>query len=335
MSFPNVMPFGQLPDGRQVERITLRGGGVTLCLLTHGARVQDLRLAGVDHPLVIGSDTIAPYLNEMMYHGAIVGRCANRIAQARFDLDGGTFYTDPNEWGLQTLHGGADGTSSQIWQIAAVSHDRASLICELPDGHMGFPGAMSITVTYSVLSGDTVTIDISAKTDRATLCNFTHHGYFFLDGKKTITDHALWIDADYYLPVDNTLIPTQEGPAPVQDTRFDFRVPRVIGTAGLDHNFCLNNSNGKLRPVASLTAPGGLTMEVQTDQPGLQVYDAGQQSIVVGLGGRKHGAFAGIAMETQIWPDAANRPDFPSATLFPHQTYRHCVSYSFQKGALQ
>ena len=150
----NISHFGKTPEGRTVDQIHLRGGGLSLSLLTHGARVQDLRLDGVDHPLVLGADTLAPYLDQMLYYGAIVGRFANRIAGARFSLDGQDHRTDVNERGCQILHGGTDGTASHVWDIADVTQDSAVLTLTLPDGHMGFPGEIKITAIYS-LPGET------------------------------------------------------------------------------------------------------------------------------------------------------------------------------------
>ncbi|MFZ5963100.1 aldose epimerase family protein [Thalassococcus sp. BH17M4-6] len=323
--------FGTLPDGKTVKAIRLRGGGLSATLLTFGARVQDLRLDGADHPLVLGADTLEPYLDPMIYHGAIVGRFANRIADGRFTLDGETYRTDPNEGKRQTLHGGADGTAAHLWEIREVSADSATLSLTLPDGHMGFPGALTILATHSLPGDGTLAIEITATTDVPTPCSLAHHGYFTLADGRPVSEQELWIDADRYLPVDDRLIPVPEAPAPVADTRFDFRTPRRIGTDGIDHNFCLNETPGDMRKVVRVTADNGLSLEVETDQPGLQVYDANSQPKLTGLGGRAYGAFAGLALETQAWPDAVNRPNFPDAILRPGETYRHRVHYRFAR----
>ncbi|SNR57666.1 aldose epimerase family protein [Puniceibacterium sediminis] len=327
----DLSAFGRVRNGQEVLRIGLRGGGLRMSLLTHGARVQDLRLDGVAHPLVIGADTLGPYLDQMGYHGAIVGRFANRIAGAGFTLDGQEVRTDANEFGRQTLHGGVDGASSQIWAVQSADADTAVLTLELPDGHMGFPGNLRVTATYALPGDGTLALDINATCDAATVCSFAHHGYFALQDGGSVADQTLWIDADRYLPVDDTMIPTADAPAPVDGTRFDFRKPRRIGTAGLDHNFCLNNADGGLRRVVQVVVPDGLSLEVLTDQPGLQIYDSARQPELIGLEGRRHGAFAGIALETQAWPDAVNRPDFPTAVLRPGEVYRHAVRYRFTR----
>jgi aldose 1-epimerase len=327
-SMGGVSHFGRTADGQEVVQIELHGGGLHLSLLNHGARVRDLRLDGVAHPLVIGADTIGPYLGEMGYYGAVVGRFANRIAGAAFRLDGRDHRTDPNEFDRQTLHGGSEGASAQIWQVQSASADTAVLVLDMADGHMGFPGALKVTATYALPGDGTLALDIQASTDQATPCSFAHHGYFALEDGGSVADQSMWIDADRYLPVDELMIPTHDAPTPVDGTRFDFRAVRRIGTDGLDHNFCLNGETGSLRRVARLDA-GALTLEVHTDQPGLQVYDSARQPAMTGLGGRRHGAFAGIALETQGWPDSINRPDFPLTVLRPGEIYRHAVRYVF------
>ncbi|MGY9046156.1 hypothetical protein P775_09080 [Puniceibacterium antarcticum] len=325
----DITGFGYLPDGREVTRIVLRGGGLQMALLTHGARVQDLRLDAVAHPLVIGADTLDPYLGEMSYYGAIVGRFANRIADAAFALDGKSYKTDANERDQQTLHGGTEGASSQLWELQSVSDTSATLTLDLADGHMGFPGNLLVTATYSLPGEGTLALDITAVTDKPTVCSFAQHSYFALEDGGSVADQTLWIDADRYLPVNDLMIPTLDAPATVTGSRFDFRTARPIGTAGLDHNFCLNGAEGDLRRVARLEAPNHLSLEVVTNQPGLQIYDSARQPHMTGLGGRQHGAFAGIALETQAWPDAVNRPAFPSAVLRPGEVYRHAVRYVF------
>ena len=319
-----------LPDGRAALPIRLSGGGLSLRLSPVGARVQDLRMDGVDHPLVLGSDHLAPYVGDMIYHGALVGRFANRIADGSFTLDGRNHLTDRNEGGATTLHGGSEGSAAQLWTVEAQSESSATLTLRMPDGHMGFPGTLDVRVVHSLPGDGTLAIEITATTDAPTPCNFAHHGYFALDGGDDVTTQTLRIDADRYLPVDARMIPLPEAPAPVADTRFDFRTPRPIGDAGIDHNFCLNGSG--MRRVLRLEAVNGLSLDVETDQPGLQVYDARNQEPILGLDGRRYGPFAGLALETQAWPDAPNRADFPDAILRPGETYRHRVSYIFARG---
>lgn len=327
-----VEPFDTLPDGRVVERIALRGGGLGLGLLTYGATVQDLRLEGMDHPLVLGAGTIAPYLGPMTYFGAIVGRFANRIAGGELKIGVREYRTDLNDDGRNTLHGGREGSGQMLWRIAAFSDHSATLTLDLPDGHMGFPGAMQVQVVCSLPGDAELSFDITATTDAPTPCSFAHHGYFNLDGSDDVRAHRLQIAADHYLPVDEALIPTGKEKH-VEGTEFDFRNPRPIAPGGFDHNFCLWRNRTELRPVARLVGESGLAMEIATTESGLQLYDGGLIPPCEGLGGRQYRPHAGVALETQVWPDAPNRPSFPDWLLKPGQTYRHRVSYRFGRPA--
>ncbi|WP_265501606.1 aldose epimerase family protein [Paracoccus beibuensis] len=321
-----IAPFGTLPDGRAVDCVTLRDGALTARVLTLGAIVQDLRMEGVDHPLVLGCPDVADYVGRGRYLGAIVGRCANRIGDACFRLDGTLYRTDRNFRGRHTLHGGADGSDVQLWQVAALAPDWVTLCLVLPDGHMGFPGTLRITATIA-LAKNALAIELSAVTDRPTLCNLTHHGYFDLDGRGDIRDQQLRIDARQYLPVDDDLIPTGRV-APVEATAFDFRQSRVIGDAGYDHNFCLSAAPQSLRPVGAVTGRR-LGMEVLTTCTGLQFYDGVQLDGVPGLDGRIYGPHAGLALEAQHWPDAPNHPDFPDIVLRPGDEFHSTTHYRF------
>lgn len=317
-----------LPDGRVVHAINLRSGPMSARVLTLGAIVQDLRLDGVDHPLVLGCPRPADYLDEGIYVGALVGRCANRIAEGRMVLDGVSYQLDRNFLGRHTLHGGRDGAGSQLWQVQQVFPDHVIMALTLPDGHMGFPGNLQITARIA-LQDDALAIDITALTDAPTPCNLVHHGYFDLDGQGDIGSHLLQVDAGTYLPVDDDLIPMAQ-PADVAGTAFDFRQPRPIADSALDHNFCLLAGSG-VRKVAQLRGATGLTMQVETDAPGLQVYDGAHFDALPGLDGRCYGPRAGVALETQAWPDAIGRSDFPDVILGPGQTYRHHVTYRFSR----
>lgn len=318
-----------LPDGRHVDRLTLRGGGLVAQVLTLGATVQDLRIDGLDHSLVLGCPDPADYLGDGLYMGAIVGRFANRIGGARFTLDGRDCRTDPNFKDRHTLHGGTRGTFWHLWQVEEARDDGAILSLVLPEGDMGFPGTLSIHARISLQDG-TLVFELSAETDAPTPCNLAHHGYFNLDGGGDVRRHRLRVAADRYLPVDDDLIPLP-GIAPVEGTRFDFRQPRAIAPGEYDHNFCLSEEPVAPRVVAELTGQSGIRMQVETDQPGLQVYDGAHFDGLAGLDGRRYDRFAGVALETQGWPDAPNRPDFPDAILRPGQVYRHRTAYRFSR----
>ncbi len=318
-----------LPDGRKVDRLTLTGGGLTAQVLTLGATVQDLRMDGVDHSLVLGCPDPADYLGDGIYMGAIVGRFANRLGNARFMLDGQEYRTDPNFKDRHTLHGGSRGTNWHLWQVEEACHDSATLSLALPDGDMGFPGAITIRARITLRDGALI-FDIQAQADAPTPCNVAHHGYFNLDGGGDVRNHRLRVAADRYLPVDDDLIPLP-GTAPVQGTRFDFRQAREIVPGEYDHNFCLSDGPAAPRVVADLTGQSGIRMQIETDQPGLQVYDGVHFGGLSGLDGRSYDRFAGVALETQGWPDAPNRPDYPDAILRPGQVYRHHAAYRFSR----
>lgn len=323
-----ITAFGSLPDGRAVSAITLQGPMLTARVLTLGAIVQDLRLRGVDHPLVLGFAEVAPYLDSPgRYVGAVVGRYANRIGGAAFALDGETVRLDANE-GRNQLHGGRDGLHQRLWTIEDLGAAHVTLGAVLPDGHMGFAGRLQISARISV-EDDALTLAISARTDAPTPCTLAHHGYFCLDAQTDIRDQMLQIAAQHFLPVDAENIP-QGAQHPVENTAFDFRKTRRIGGTGYDHNFCLSAQRGPLRPVARLEGREGIVMQVETTEPGLQLYD-GRHFDSIGHGGQHYGPYAGLALETQAWPDAPNRPDFPNSILRPGEEYLAETRYRFSR----
>ncbi|MTH78188.1 aldose epimerase family protein [Paracoccus aestuariivivens] len=325
--------FGTLPDGQKVERITISAHGLTLSLLTLGASVQDLRLDGVDHPLVLGFPTLAPYLDEGRYFGAIVGRCANRVARGEALVEGKILTLDRNERDLTMLHGGSDGTGVRNWAVGEITEDAVALSDYLPDGHMGFPGAMLVHVRYRLLPDATLQIDMLVTASETTVCNFAQHTYFNLDGSHSIADHRLTVLAESYLPVDADLIPL--GPtAPVQGSHLDFRTATRLGDRLdgplIDHNLCVADRKQTLpQPVATLEA-GDLRLRIASTEPGLQVYAADHMRPgAIGTGGMPYGQHAGIALESQLWPDAVHNPGYPSAILPLGQLYRQSTILSF------
>ena len=328
----SVEIFGHLPGGEAVHRLRLSGGGLSMHLLTFGAVVQDLRLAGHAAPLVLGFDRLEPYLTHQVYFGCTVGRYANRIAEGRCRIDGRDLTLERNERGRTHLHGGSAGAARKIWRLEEHGTDMARLSLTLPDGEMGYPGNLRIAASFRLLPGGLLDILYEAETDAPTLCNLAHHSYFALGDLLTV---RMRIDAETYLPVDAWNIPT-DGPAPVAGTPYDFRAGREIGAGGpprIDHNFCLSQARVPIRPVAWLTAPSGLSLEVRTTEPGLQVYDAhGMDLPLAGLDGQSLGPYAGIALEPQVWPDSPNHPDFPQALLRPGESYRQHTQYAFTRG---
>src|SRR5690606_29042780 len=329
--------FGQTRDGEAVRRIRIAAGGLSAHILTYGAIVQDLRLAGHHAPLVLGFGDIEHYLDHSLYFGAIVGRFANRIAGGKFIIDGERYQADPNDYG-NTLHGGSAGLDRRLWQVRDRGDDFVTLGIGDLSGEMGFPGTLDIACTYRIRPPATLAVELTAQTDRATLCNLAHHSYFNLDdgGRSDVLSHRIWLAAQAYLPTDAAKLPTG-AVLPVQDTEFDFVLPRTIrhertGFAGYDHNFCLSAAREKLRQVAWVQgARAGVEMELWTTEPGLQLF-AGQfpDRAVPGLDGIAYRSHAGFCLEPQLWPDAPNRPYFPQALLRPGERYRQVSEYRFR-----
>lgn len=345
-------PFGALPDGRAVERLWLSGpDGFDVAIVTYGAAVQALHVpdrTGKVADIVLGHEELAPYLAHRRYFGATIGRYANRIAGATFTLDGETCHVSANE-GTNSLHGGAHGFDRQLWSVDALG-DTPSPWVRLahisPHSEQGFPGTLLAHATFAIIVPGTLSITFEATSDRPTLANLTHHGFFNLAGVATgesILDHRLTIHADSYLPVDPASIPLG-APAPVEDTPFDFRTGMPIGARireaneqirrghGYDHNYCLpGGKTSSPRLAARVEHPGsGRVMELLTDQPGLQFYSGNfLDGAAPGKFGRLHRQSDAFCLEPQAWPDAPNRADYPSARLAPGETYRHVSLYRF------
>ncbi|MBX2805131.1 MAG: galactose mutarotase [Hyphomicrobiales bacterium] len=335
--------FGELPDGRGVQRISITGGGLSASIITWGAAIRDLRLAGHQPPLVLGFDSFDHYLRHSPYFGATAGRFANRIAGGRFAIDGKIYSCDTNFLGKHTLHGGAAGTGKRLWRLEGAAEDHVVLAYTAEDGEMGFPGTLNVTCRYSLQSGGRLVVELLAETDQPTLCNLAHHSYFNLEdgGRTDALYHHVQIDAAAYLPVDMELIPTGVV-APVDGGIFDFRSSRPIrnaegaGHASYDHNFCLSAGRVEARPVARIRAPrSGVEMDVSTTEPGIQFYDGARVGREVpGLDGIAYRKFAGFCLEPQVWPDAPNRPYFPQALLHPGERYAQKTEYRFQKNTV-
>lgn len=308
-------PAGQAPDGSAVEQIILSGGGLTAQVLTWGATVQGLWLEGLPHSLLLGSPRLGAYFHDLLYFGAIVGPVANRISGPGFALDGRDYRLEANERGGAVLHGGVQGTGQRNWRVAGAGPDWCHLEIDQPDGLHGFPGPIAISVRYALQDG-ALRVEVTGRSEGPALFAPAFHGYWNLDGSPDLGGHRLQVDADTYLPVDADLTPAGQ-PAPVAGTAFDFRVPCAI-PRDIDHNLCLSASRRPLRRVARLEA-GQVALTLETTEPGLQVYACGATTSGdwPGHQGAPFGRWAGVALEPQIWPDAANRPDFPSPRIDP------------------
>lgn len=319
-----------------LRQIVLKEGALEVRLLTLGATVQEVMLAGVPHSLCLGSADIEAYSRGMEYFGAIVGPVANRIAAASAVLGPQRLRFEANENGRTTLHSGSAGTHRKFWRVMNASQRHVTLSVDLPDGEGGFPGNRTVTLTYALEPPATLRLDIRAVTDAETFMNFANHSYWCLDETGSIRGHKLTIAADRYVPVDRTLIPEGQA-APVEGTAFDFRDGRVFmpeDEQEYDHNFCLADARGPLRQACRLEGQSGISMTIETTEPGLQVYDAARldTSPWKGLHGAPYGAYAGVALEPQFWPDAPNRPGFPRINVAPGRAYEQTTLWRFSRG---
>ena len=341
MTTMDAEAFGWMPDGQEVRRVTIQGGGLTANILNWGAVIQDLRLSGHSAPLVLGFEDFRFYPVHSPYFGAIAGRYANRISGGRFTIDGKTYQTDLNFLGKHTLHGGGAAMGQQLWALKESGADFVTLTYHARDGEMGFPGNLLVTCTYRVMPPGRLVVELTAETDAPTVCNLAAHSYFNLDdgGQSDVLGHLMRIDADTYLPVDAELIPTGEV-LPVSGTEFDFRAIRPVSKGDVslykpyDINFCLSDERKPLRWVASARgAQSAVEMEVWTTEVGVQFYDgANVGRDVPGLNGVTYGPHAGLCLEPQFWPDAPNQPNFPSSVLRPDAPYAQTTEYRFKLG---
>jgi len=326
-----IAHFGRRTDGRPVHAVTLRDGILTATVLTHGAILQSLCLAGAAHSLTLGSPDLAAYEGDMAYFGAIIAPVANRIGGATAAINGQAHHFAANE-GANTLHSGPTGAQHALWHLADHGPAHATLTLTLPHGTGGFPGTRQITATYR-LSGDTLTLDIAASTDAPTLMNIAHHGYWNLDGSPTWAGHTLQIRADHILPTDPANLPTGTI-QPLAGHPHDFRQPRCIMPAALpplDHNFCLAPARRALTPALRLTGRSGITLDLATTEPGLQIFDAApiNTGALATLHNRPYTAHCALAIEPQAWPDAPHNPRFPNIALYPDDPYAQTSTFRF------
>jgi aldose 1-epimerase len=358
---PAARSFGRLPDGREARLYTLEApGGWRATLTDYGAILTSFLVPpppgtdGKPTDVVLGFDAIDGYLKGHPYFGAICGRCANRIAGGRFELDGKAYRLAANN-GPNHLHGGTVGFDKRLWKGTPRATDRGPAVeFELvsPDGEEGYPGRVVATAVYTLTPAGELVVEMTATTDAPTIVNLAHHSYWNLAGHASgsIAGHELAVAADRYLPVDATSIPTGAF-APVDRTPFDFRPERkpwgrcgaaietlppdaVAGTPrGVDHNYLVRGwePDGRLRTAATLRDPAsGRTLEVLSDQPGVQVYMGNfLDGTLTGKSGAVYVPNGGICLETQKYPDAIHHPDWPGVRLDPGRTYRHTMVHRF------
>ena len=328
-------------DNKEVYLYTLRNAnGTTVKITNYGGTITSFTTKdknGRRSDIVIGFDSLGGYLQKPPYFGALIGRYGNRIAKAKFTLDGKEYKLAANN-GVNSLHGGVKGFDKVVWDAATTADSVPTLILTYlsKDGEEGYPGNLKVTVTYSLINDDALKIEYSATTDKATPLNLTNHAYFNLTGStaNTILGHSLFIDADNYTPVDTTLIPTGEIKS-VKGTYFDFTKEKLIGKdidsvkGGFDHNFVLNNKTGSLQKVAVLSDNvSGRSLEVYTTQPGLQFYSGNfLDGKFINRDGKPVNLHTALCLETQHFPDSPNQPAFPSTILEPGKQYHETTIY--------
>lgn len=348
--------WGHLPDGRAVQRFTLTSpSGVRVQLAEYGARIVRVLApdrSGVLADVTLGHDDLAAYLEpgRSPYFGAVVGRFANRVARGRFSIDGQAYQLPINN-PPNSLHGGPGGFDAVLWAGTPFEEPDGrgvSFSYLSPDGEEGYPGALSITVRYTLTDGGTLKFAAQATTTGATPVNISNHAYWNLSsgGAGSVLDHQLTLEAGHFLPVDETLIPLGEA-ASVASTPFDFQQPHTVGrdlhqdheqlrrAGGYDHHFVLpdapSTAGNELRRAATLSDPGsGRQLEVWTTEPGLQVYSGnfldGQG---MGRGGARYEQHSAICLETQHAPDSPNQPSFPDVILRPGDQFESRTEWRF------
>jgi len=340
--------FGKTESGQPVRQYTLaNNNGVEVDVLDYGGLIRTLTVPdryGQPGDVVLGFARLDEYLVDHPFFGVLVGRFANRIRGASFELDGVRYQLARN-LGDDHLHGGEGGFDKVVWQAQPCQNEQAvglRLTYHSPDGEEHYPGALDTEVTLSLDDDNALRLDYRATCDAPTIVNLTNHSYFNLAGRGTILDHMAMIDADAFTPMDSTLIPTGEL-RDVTGTPLDFRQPTAIGArieaddeqirfgGGYDHNFVLNGAPGTLRLVARVTEPtSGRVLEVLTTQPGVQFYTGNLMEVSsAGKDGQLYPNHGGFCLETQHFPNAPNQPNFPSVVLRPGETYSETTVFRF------
>ncbi|MBW4708099.1 galactose mutarotase [Roseobacter sp. YSTF-M11] len=300
-------------------------------ILPRGATLAGLWMKGIRHSLTLGFEQAASFEACPIYAGALVGPVANRVADGRVQI-GSRCYRMPANEGTTCLHSGDHGFHALEWNVSRQSARSVTLQLELPHMANGLPGRRVIAARYDLLPGATLALTITASSDRDTVMNVAHHPYWCLDGHRDVSRHRLQIDAESYLPVTGAGLPTGQI-TPVAGTSYDFRTPRSVPVdRSLDANLCLSRAaTAAPRRAASLTGSNGLTLGIETTEPGLQVYNGSglPDAAPKALQRQKIGPFAGIALEPQGWPDAPNHPEFPRISLTAGAHYSQETLYRF------
>ena len=348
MAFIEQQRFGATADGRAVDLYTLKNNnGVQAGIITLGGTLVYLLTPdrrGILADIVLGFDELSGYLGEHPYFGCLIGRYANRIARASFNIAGKNYVLAAND-GRNHLHGGQFGFDKRLWSARSnLSRQGAQVVLKYfsPAGEEGYPGNLSVQVSYTLTAQNQLRLDYHASSDAETIVNLTNHSYFNLAGSGTVEDHILRFAAPRYLPVDAELIPTGELHR-VDGTPFDFLRARSIGsrmtgsdhqlrlTGGYDHCWILAHESGACALAAELYEPtSGRQLDVYTTQPGIQFYSGNfLDGSIVGKGGSVYERHSGLCLETQHFPDSPHKSEFPTTLLTPGDTYRETTVYAF------
>jgi aldose 1-epimerase len=324
---------------KDIFEITIENSkGVKLVFYNYGGIVKNFITPDKNgHPddIVLGFDDLEGYFGEHPYFGALIGRFANRIAKGKFSLHGKEYTLAVNNFGNH-LHGGIEGIDKKVWDVELIDLENeagAQLLYISQDGEEGYPGNLKIEVKILLSENNELIFEYKGSSDKDTPVNLTHHGYFNLSGKEDILDHELKIHADKITPKDETGIPTGEL-LNVEGTAFDFNEFRPIGEFfpdddGFDHNYVLKGENGGQKQAAILVDKlSGRKVEVYTTEPGMQLYtSAGLDGTITGKNGKSYQKFGAVCLETQNFPDAVNKPEFPSCIVGPGKSYYQKTTY--------
>lgn len=341
-------PFGHLPDGRAATLYTLTNrNGLVVKITDFGGIITEIHAPDRDGKMadvVLGYDSVEPYVNDSPYFGALIGRYGNRLRNGRFALDGQVWQLPVNN-GPNHLHGGPDGFHKVLWRALPFQEGDSvglTLMHRSVDGEQGYPGTLDVTVVYEFNGDNELVVTFDAVTDKATPINLTQHSYFNLAGGGDILGHELSIHATAFTPVDATLIPTGEL-APVAGNAFDFRRPRAIGErigdineqlrngSGYDHNFVLDRPKGKTSVLAARVREprSGRVLELFTEEPGVQFYSGNFLDGSLTGKGQNYGYRSGFCLEPQHFPDSPNNPAFPNTILRPGEEYATVSRFKF------
>ena len=346
-----VEPYGTLESGETVQQYRmLNRHGASVAIIDYGAIITHIIVpdgTGTMADVVLGYDNLQSYVSDGSYLGAVVGRYANRIAKGKFQLNGRDYRLDKNNH-ENHLHGGIEGFNKKLWSAAVNQQDSfAEVTMKLlsPDGDQGYPGEVNAAVTYRFDDNSQLSVSFEATSSEATIINLSQHSYFNLNGHDSgsVESHTLWMDADRYTPVTESLIPTGVLET-VEDSPFDFTKPKKIGRDigkentqlsygnGYDHNFVFSSYTGSsVRHRATvISGAHGRTMELHTDQPGVQLYSANHlDGSTLGKGGAAYGFRQGFCLESQHFPDSPNQLNFPSVVLNPGEVYKTTTVFKF------